>query len=63
MILCSECGKENEDSNKFCSGCGAILDTFKQVIFENKNKIKQFKLVSIIMITFLSFCLIISFIF
>ena len=61
MILCFECGKENEDKNKFCSGCGVILDTFKQFIFEKENKIRQFKLVIIVMITLLTFCLIISF--
>jgi len=61
MILCHECGKENEDNNKFCSECGVTLNTFKQVIFEKENRIKQFKLISVIMIALLTFCLIITF--
>ena len=25
-MLCSKCGKENDNKNKFCSNCGAVLD-------------------------------------
>lgn len=61
MNLCSECGSENEDINKFCSGCGAVLVTFNQVISEKEKQIKKFKLVTVIMIVLLMICLIIVF--
>lgn len=25
-MVCKVCGKENSDENKYCIGCGAVLD-------------------------------------
>lgn len=61
MILCSECGKENNDNDKFCSECGVTLNTFKQTVAKKEKQIKKFKLTSIVMIALFSLCLVVAF--
>jgi len=30
MKICSKCGARNEDIANYCSGCGAVLDTYSE---------------------------------
>ena len=41
-MVCKVCGKENSDENKYCIGCGAVLDENNdlQIKDENKPKLK-----------------------
>ncbi len=37
MILCNNCGKENKDSSKFCTGCGNNMLTSIQSVSDSEN--------------------------
>lgn len=37
MVFCNKCGKENNDSTKFCTGCGNNLLTSIQPVHQHEN--------------------------
>ena len=42
-MICKKCGKENQETAKFCSGCGSSLKEKEAVVENDKNSVSEMK--------------------